>query len=157
MRKLPNPRSSTLSPFDNASVMLSKTVLTIVSVSFLVRFAIFETSSIRSALVIVRSRPDWGKTFAWNYLATKHGAWKNVNQRKELAATRTLVGPRCRVARRNAISHAVLGWARSKWWVELRVHIQQSLPLLTHQTVRTDSSDSWRSSSSVHQVERRLE
>src|SRR2546427_2473301 len=65
MRKLPNPRSSTLSPFDNASVMLSKTVLTIVSVSFLVRFATFETSSIRSALVIVRSRPDWGKTFAW--------------------------------------------------------------------------------------------
>src|SRR5439155_13559508 len=62
--------SSTLSPFDNASVMLSKTVLTIVSVSFLVRFAIFETSSIRSALVIVRSRPDWRKTFAWNYLAT---------------------------------------------------------------------------------------
>src|SRR5439155_7043818 len=79
------------------------------------------------------------------------------NQRKELAATRTPVGPRCGVSRRNAISHAVLGWARSKWWVELRVHISQSLPLLTHQPVRTDSSDSWRSSFSVHQVERRLE
>src|SRR5437016_13508587 len=124
MRKLPNPRSSTLSPFDNASVMLSKTVLTIVSVSFLVRFAIFETSSIRSALVIVRSRPDWRKTFAWNYLATSHGAWKNVNQRTELAATRTLARPRCGVARRNAISHALLGWARSNACVSLRGHAQ---------------------------------
>ena len=33
--------------------MLSKTVLTIVSVSFLVRFDSFETSSISSAFVIV--------------------------------------------------------------------------------------------------------
>ena len=34
MRKLPNPRNSTLSPLASASVMLSKMVLTMVSVSF---------------------------------------------------------------------------------------------------------------------------
>src|SRR6185295_3714052 len=53
IRKLPKPRNSTLSPLASASVMLSKTVLTIVSVSFLVRFDSFETSSISSAFVIV--------------------------------------------------------------------------------------------------------
>src|SRR5688572_22121769 len=53
MRKLPKPRSSTLSPLASASVMLSKTVLTMVSVSFFVRFDSFETSSISSAFVIV--------------------------------------------------------------------------------------------------------
>src|SRR5215467_7205669 len=64
IRKLPKPRSSTLSPFDNASVMLSKIVLTIVSVSFLVRLETFETSSIRSAFVIVYSRRNSGVTRA---------------------------------------------------------------------------------------------
>src|SRR5687767_6062651 len=53
MRKLPKPRSSTLSPLASASVMLSKTVLTMVSVSFFVRFDSFGTSSISSAFVIV--------------------------------------------------------------------------------------------------------
>src|SRR5438093_2199808 len=52
MRKLPNPRSSTLSPLLRASVMLSKTVLTISSVSFFVRLASWATSSINSALVM---------------------------------------------------------------------------------------------------------
>src|ERR1051326_9216919 len=55
MRKLPNPRNSTLSPFASASVMLSKMVLTMVSVSFFVRLESLETSSIRSAFVIVDS------------------------------------------------------------------------------------------------------
>src|SRR5918996_3196012 len=55
MRKLPKPRSSTLSPLARASVMLSKIVLTMVSVSFFVRLEILETSSIRSAFVIVDS------------------------------------------------------------------------------------------------------
>src|SRR5713226_3929343 len=57
MRKLPNPRNSTLSPLARASVMLSKIVLTIVSVSFFVRFESFETSSISSAFVIVIPPP----------------------------------------------------------------------------------------------------
>src|SRR6266536_5729717 len=52
IRKLPNPRSSTLSPLLRASVMLSKTVLTISSVSFFVRLASWATSSINSALVM---------------------------------------------------------------------------------------------------------
>src|SRR5262249_48873592 len=54
MRKLPNPRSSTLSPRPRASVMLSKTVLTMSSVSFLVSVATFDTSSINSAFVMKR-------------------------------------------------------------------------------------------------------
>ena len=52
MRKLPKPRSSTLFPVLRASVMLSKTVLTMSSVSFFVRLASLATSSISSALVI---------------------------------------------------------------------------------------------------------
>jgi len=40
--------------------MLSKIVLTIVSVSFLVRFESFETSSMRSAFVIVVAPPSDG-------------------------------------------------------------------------------------------------
>src|SRR6266498_2462256 len=57
IRKLPKPRSSTLSPLLRASVMLSKTVLTISSVSFFVRLASLATSSINSALVMSRLPP----------------------------------------------------------------------------------------------------
>src|SRR5688572_24086687 len=61
MRKLPKPRSSTLSPLLRASVMLSKTVLTMSSVSFLVSVATFATSSISSALVM-KETPFEGPT-----------------------------------------------------------------------------------------------
>src|SRR5512134_692199 len=52
MRKLPKPRSSTLSPLPSASVMLSNTVFTMSSVSFLVKLATLATSSISSAFVM---------------------------------------------------------------------------------------------------------
>src|SRR5499425_2414597 len=60
MRKLPKPRSSTLSPLASASVMLSKTVFTMSSVSFFVRLDSLETSSMRSALVMSPLPPREG-------------------------------------------------------------------------------------------------
>lgn len=52
IRKLPKPRSSTFSPLVKASVIFLKIVLTMVSLSFFVRFATFASSSIRSAFVM---------------------------------------------------------------------------------------------------------
>ena len=53
VRKLPKPRISILSPFCNASMMLSKIVSTIVSDSFRGSSEMRSTSSIRSAFVNV--------------------------------------------------------------------------------------------------------
>src|ERR1700722_8233774 len=60
VRKLPKPRISILSPTRRERTMLSKMVSTITSLSFRVSSASWETSSIRSALVIADSLRRYG-------------------------------------------------------------------------------------------------